>query len=101
MTRVVITRFAQECPQIVRFVFPPIDCTSPADKLVFAGWGRNSGLVNLIRQRCAKFQKKIIGGTLLDVDLLPRRAATAVQSIGAGISVNELSVAFLFHAERH
>lgn len=53
------------------------------------------------RQRFAEFLKKVISGTLLDVDLLPRRAAKAVQSTDAGISVNELCVAFLRHAEQH
>lgn len=53
------------------------------------------------RQRFAEFLKKVVSGTLLDVDLLPRRAAKAVQLTDAGISVNELCVAFLRHAEQH
>ena len=53
------------------------------------------------RQRFAEFLKKVVSGTLLDVDLLPRRSAKAAQSADAGISVNELCVAFLRHADQH
>ena len=54
------------------------------------------------RQRYAELLTKIVTGTMLDADLLPaRRAAKAVQSVVAGISVNELCVAFLRHAEQH
>lgn len=38
------------------------------------------------RQRFAEFLKKVVSVTLLDMDLLPRRAAKAVQLTDAGIS---------------
>ncbi len=53
------------------------------------------------RQRYAELLTKIVTGTLLDVDLLPRRTAKAEQSTKGGISVNELAVAFLHHADQH
>jgi len=53
------------------------------------------------RQRFAEFLKKVVSGTLLNVDLMPRRAAKVFQPTTAGISVNELCVAFLRHAQQH
>ena len=53
------------------------------------------------RQRFAEFLKKVVSGTLLGLDLLSRRTAKAAQSADAGISVNELCVAFLRHADQH
>ena len=53
------------------------------------------------RQRYAELLTKIVAGTMLDLDLLPRRTAKAVQSADVEISVNELCVAFLRHAEQH
>lgn len=61
------------------------------------------------RERYAELLTKIVTGTILDdgagsctrADSSPRRSAKAVESTSDGISVNELCVAFLRHAQQH
>lgn len=108
MARVVTTRFSQGAAQMAAnrsLRLPTYRLHKPSGQARVRWMGKELWFGEFdspaSRQRFAEFLKKVVSGTLLDVDLLPRRASRVMQSADAGISVIELCVAFLRHAEQH